>query len=430
MKIIILGGGITGLTAAYKLAARKHDVVLYEKQWEFGGLASGFKGKPSWDWSLERAYHHIFKGDSEILSLANETGFNTFFFQEPQTASLYKDGIDNYRTIPVDTPQDFLSIPYLSLPEKIRGAAVLAFLKVSPFLSLYEKHTAKEFLRKYMGERAWVVLWEQLFLKKFGDYAEKILTSFIWARIKKRTKGLGYARGGFQAFVDNLVVEGKERGAQLNEGRGVVGMEKTGRGFIVATVDEKNTLKTEEADIIISTLPTPTLIRVGKKVLPSKTLNGFNKLRYLSAVNLILESDTPLLEKIYWLNVCDGDLPIMGIVQHTNFIDNKYYGGKHLTYVANYVDDNSPLLRMKQEEAVSFFLPHLKRINPQFVPTGGYLFKAPFAQPIFEKEFLKNKPGFETEIPNFYIANLDMTYPYDRGTNYAVKLGLEVASLI
>ncbi len=49
---------------------------------------------------------------------------------------------------------------------------------------------------------------------------------------------------------------------------------------------------------------------------------------------------------------------------------------------------------------------------------------------IFDKEFLKNKPDFETPLKGFYIANLDMTYPYDRGTNYAVALGKKVVELL
>lgn len=68
--------------------------------------------------------------------------------------------------------------------------------------------------------------------------------------------------------------------------------------------------------------------------------------------------------------------------------------------------------------------------NSEFRIQNSFLFKAPFAQPIFDKKFVKNKPDFITPIKNFFIANLDMTYPYDRGINYAVKLGKEVAELI
>ena len=85
---------------------------------------------------------------------------------------------------------------------------------------------------------------------------------------------------------------------------------------------------------------------------------------------------------------------------------------------------------MNKEEALQFFLPYLQRINTkyQILNTKYYLFKAPWAQPIFDRDFIQNKPDFETPVKNFFIANLDMTYPYDRGTNYAVKLGRDVAS--
>jgi len=95
---------------------------------------------------------------------------------------------------------------------------------------------------------------------------------------------------------------------------------------------------------------------------------------------------------------------------------------------------------MENGELVDFVKPHLDKIfNFQFSPAKGgtkfkilnsYVFRSQFAQPIFDKEFLKNKPDFITPVKNFFIANLDMTYPYDRGTNYAVKLGKEITKMI
>ena len=87
---------------------------------------------------------------------------------------------------------------------------------------------------------------------------------------------------------------------------------------------------------------------------------------------------------------------------------------------------------MEGRELLKFISPYLKKINPNYslLTTDYYLFHGPFAQPIFDKEFIKNKPQFITPVKNFYIANLDMTYPYDRGTNYAVKLGRDVSNLI
>ncbi len=446
MKVAILGGGFTGLTASYYLAEKGHAVTLFEKEDVLGGLAAGFKRK-NWDWSLEKAVHHLFTNDHDIRNFAKEVRFKGIFFKAPTTASLYEDTRNklqeanskkqtrrhNYRKIPVDTPQDFLFFPLLSLTVKLRAALVLAFLKTSPFLSMYEKQTAEEFLKKSMGEQAWEVLWRELFRKKFGKYAGKILASFIWARIKKRTKKLGYIKGGFQRFISHTEEVVIRKGVVVRKNHLIRTIRSRHKNFEIAVLDiSKNQEREFSFDVIISTLPTPILRSIGKNVLPADYQEKLSKIEYQHAISLVVETKKPFFEKIYWANVCVPDNPIMGIFEHTNFMDPKHYGGNHLLYVGNYVDESDPRLRMTHDELVSYYVPHLKKINPKFQAPRSkfYSFKGPFAQPIFDKGFLKSKPDFKTPVENFYIANLDMTYPYDRGTNYAVALGKKVSELI
>lgn len=419
MKIAVLGGGLTGLTAAYHLSGRNHEVTLFEGNELLGGLASGFK-EVGWSWYLERTYHHIFSNDTDILDLAKEARLNKFYFTEPATVALYPQ--HNYRTYPVDTPQDFLLFPLLGLPDKLRAAAVLAFLKLSPFLSLFEKQTAREFLTNTMGGWVWSVLWEELFRKKFGKNAENILASFIWARIKKRTKKLGYPEGGFQSFVDALGERSKERGAIIKTQTIVKRVVRRGKGFEVDGAF---------FDVVISTLPTPIFLGVMGEMLPEAYSKQLSQIKYSHAVNLILETKEPFFKKEYWVNICDQKGPMMVLVQHTNFIDKKYYNQNNILYCANYVEKDHPLWTMSQEDIIKYHLPYIQKItgNDQTI-IKARVFKAPFAQPLFDREFPSHMPHFETPVKNLFIANLDMTYPYDRGTNYAVKLGKEVAGLV
>ena len=228
MKIAILGGGITGLTAAYCLAKKNHQVTLFEKEKVLGGLAVGFRNK-DWNWYLERAYHHLFANDYDILNFAKEIGFDKVFFRSPQTASLFNDKI----ILPLDTPFDLLKFPYLNIIDKFRAGIVIAFLKLSPFLSIYEKQTSEEFLKKTMGKSVWNVLWQQLFRGKYGDYAGIILAVFIWARIKKRTKALGYVEGGFQIFINFIEEQLKSLKVEMLKGYGVEEIKKRGDKFII-----------------------------------------------------------------------------------------------------------------------------------------------------------------------------------------------------
>jgi len=188
MKIAILGGGITGLTSAYYLAKDGHQVTILEKEKVLGGLASGFKSK-NWNWYLERAYHHLFANDYDILNFAKEIDFDKIYFRSPETSSLFGNEIrlrsssfdgqamkqsNNFSVYPLDTPLDLLKFPLLGFIDKLRAGLVILFLKLSPFLSMYKKMTSEEFLKKNMGIKVWNTLWQQLFRGKYGDYAENM----------------------------------------------------------------------------------------------------------------------------------------------------------------------------------------------------------------------------------------------------------------
>ena len=355
MRVAILGGGFTGMTAAYDLQKAGHKVTLFEKEPVLGGLAVGFR-QPNWEWYLERAYHHLFSNDTDILDFAKEIGFEKIFLNSPETASLYRIG-NNYRIITLDSPQSLMKFPFLTLPQKVRVGLTLAFLKASPFFSFYERQTAEQFLKKYMGEEAWNVLWQELFRKKFGKYAENILASFIWARIKKRTPDLAYITGGFQTLIDHIEMKIVKEGVEVKKGAMVEELRVKGEGFRVQGGDY---------DVVISTLPSLLMTKVAGDILPENYLNRFKKLQYLHAMVLILETKMPLLEKVYWLNISTAKLPVMGVIQHTNLVNKKHYGGNHLTYAANYVDMQNPLIKMSNDEVLNHYLPQLKQINPNF----------------------------------------------------------------
>ena len=66
MKVCIVGGGVAGMTTAYRLMQDGHEVSLYEASPYLGGLVRTFDVGGS---RLEAYYHHIFSTDTTIVKL-------------------------------------------------------------------------------------------------------------------------------------------------------------------------------------------------------------------------------------------------------------------------------------------------------------------------------------------------------------------------
>src|SRR5690606_21052567 len=153
----------------------------------------------------------------------------------------------------------------------------------------------------------------------------------------------------------------------------------------------------------------------------------------IGAVNMVLELTKPFLpNKVYWLSICDTQNPFLAVVEHTNFIDKKYYDNKHIVYVGNYLPHGHTYFSMKKEELLKEYDPYLQKLHAGYEKhiVNSYVFKEPFAQPIVTPGFSKQILDFETPLPHVFLANMQQVYPWDRGTNFAVAKGKEVASVI
>ena len=412
MKIAIIGAGFTGLTAALKLSEKGHNVTVFEKENKVGGLAVGFTHK-EWEWSLEKHYHHWFANDKYAISLIKEVGLGKdLFFQKPRTDIFLSDKI-----YPLNSALDILNLKPLSLASRFKLGAISLFLKtIPPQLAVnFEKTTAKKWIKRYYGEEIWKKVWKPLLNGKFGPFAETVNMAWFWARIYKRTFRLGYLSGGYQRLSEKIAEKIVQNGGEI----------KLGESF-----DPK---QVHDFDKVIVTTPLSVFVKMFPE-LPEDYKNKMNQIPHLHACNMLLITKEKFLPKSYWLNISDPDFPFVGVVQHTNFVDSKYYNGEHLTWLVNYLPPDHEFLKMEKNELFKKFLPYLKKINPDFSYQSSVisyeLFFGPFAQPVFPVNYSKIRPDFVTPIKNVYLANMDMVYPWDRGTNYAIEMGEKVAGLI
>lgn len=414
MRIAIIGAGFTGLAAGFRLSKKGHKVTIFEKDSFPGGLALGFEN-PRWQWPLEKHYHHWFTNDKSILSLAKEIGYEVLI-KRPKT-SVYVNG----NTYKLDSPYDVLKFPKLSLIQRLRMGLTIGLFKFNPFWKILEQYKISNFLPKMMGEKAYKLLWKPLLIKKFGPFANEVSLAWFWARIKKRTPKLSYPKGGFLEFANLIVSTIQRQGGKVLFKNAVekISLQKNAKVKVDRLIFDK----------VIVTLPTFLFVQITPQ-LPTGYKQKLLSLKGLGAINLLLRLKKPFLQdQTYWLNICDPKFPITAIVEHTNFMDKKYYNNEHLVYLGNYLPYNHPFMRMDKKNLLRKYDPLLRKINKKYKSNliETYLFSVPFAQPIIPINYSKLIPSFKTPLKNVYLANIQQVYPWDRGTNYAVELGEKAA---
>ena len=428
MKVAIIGAGFTGLSAAYHLARSGYDVSVFESNDYPGGLAAGFKPESlnteSWQWSLEHHYHHIFSSDKDIISWLQTLGLtSSLYFSKVKTSMRYQE-----KQFRLDSPLSLLACPALSVPAKVRTAATLAILKALPIWKQLEKYTTEDFLQRFMGNESWSVLWQPLMEDKFGQYSGKVNAAWFWARIQARTPQLGYFKGGFGQLAQDIVDRLQELHVRFFFSTDIRYVEQKHGQWQIERGDGSNSqfdcvLFTGSASLLTGLVPE----------LPEYYSNQIVKLKSLGARTLILELNKPFFtDGTYWLNVNERSWPFLAVVEHTNLVDPQFYNNKTILYVGKYHDLHDSIASYTKDQLFDLYQPYLEILSPGFSReiSGSWLFSAPFAQPVVEVNHSKFVPAMTTPLEGLFWSGMQHVYPWDRGTNFAVRLGKTVANVI
>lgn len=417
MKVGVIGGGLTGLTAAYELLKKGYKATVWESQPFWGGLAAAYEILPKV--FLERYYHHIFTSDTTIISLCKELGIGDRIASYPSKTSVFYNG----RVYPFGSIKDFLTFSPLGLIDRLRFGVVSLFLKLIQPPLFFETETAVTWLKKGYGQHAYEVVWEPLLKGKFSRYFDEVVMTWFWARVKKRTFNLIYPQGGFQTIVDALTRKIRQLGGELRLGAELRKMEMQTDGRWRAEDGRGG----PSYDRLISTTSLKTFVKMFPS-LPGDYIKNVESIAYLNAHMLILVLKNHLTSA-YWLNINDARFPFLALVEQDNLVGLGACGGKHLVYLGNYLPDGDLRLTLGEKQLLDLYEPYLKEINNSFDREWvekAVVFSAPFAQPVVARGYKDKIPPFRAPLPNLYLASMAQVYPWDRGTNYAVKLAQDL----
>lgn len=423
MNVAIIGAGATGLAAAFDLLKAGHRVTVFEASDKPGGLAMGFK-QPHWGWTVEKFYHHWFASDADLLKLADDIGVRgKVIYKRPTTVSYWNGGF-----YPLDSPVALLQFPGLPFLSRLQMGLAIGYLKylVSNGLSL-EGQTTHDWAQRWMGREGYRIVFEPLMQGKFGDALyRQVNMAWLWARLKSRTASLGTFEGGFQAFFDALAGKVSALGGQIKYNTRVEGLDSSDGWQVRA-----QGVGAEKFDRVLATT-SPRLLTKLAPQLPKDYLGALTDLKSIGAMVLVASLDRPLSPQgYYWHSLPKNEgFPYLAMCEHTNFVDAKHFGGDRIIYCGDYLPPTDPLFSASDAAIADLYFAQLPRFNPQFQRSwvkDFWVFREAYAQPVPLPNHSKHIPATRTPLPGLFFASMSQVYPWDRGTNYAVQIGRQVA---
>lgn len=425
--LIVVGGGITGLAAAYLAARAGVRVTVLEASDAVGGLLTTFEVGGN---RLESFYHHAFTHDVELLWLLGELGIENRMQFRRGTMGVYRGG----RTYPFNTPADLLRFPPMGLGDKMRFALSSLYLARMAQWRDYEGVPALDWFYRHAGRRATESLWEPLLRVKFGPYADKTPLAWMIGRLRQRANSrqgsqekLGYLQGSLHVLLEALLKALERKGVRVETGAQV--------SAVTVQNGELKVLQTAagpfEGDAFLFTIPTVHLAELMQPVSQPYAAQ-LRQIEYFGAVCTVLELSQPL-SSTYWLNIADPGLPFGGIIEHTNLVPAGEYQGRNLVYLSRYFATSDALAQMTPGAIQHLMLEGLKKIYPHLSEANilkVHVFSSRTAAVVCDLNFSRKVPASRAPFKRMYLAAMPHIYPDERSCNNSVRIAAEACQVM
>ena len=427
-KIVILGGGVASLGAAYHLVKNNLKPIIIEKGSGIGGLASSYRIS---NFHIERFYHHFFPTDTLVFDIAKKLGIkNKILWKNTKMGFYYKNTLYGFTT-----PFDIMLFKPLSIINRIKfGLQMLKIAKNNGDYGRLDNVGAKEWLIETFGSDIYEKIFRSMLEIKFAMSLDKASAAFVYGRLHARAKSrsknlvsekLGYMEGGYNELISSLYDKIKDN-SKILHGSEILEVLHDKYGYRIKIIRNSKT-EVIDAKYVINTLPLEIFAKIGKN-LPKGIESAIKKVKYQAVICATIGIKKKL-SGYYWINISSADLPFHGVIEHTNFIPASYYGGNNIIYLFNYLSPENKLWNMKEEEIKKIYLSGLFKMFPHIKDDDVLWFrlsKERYATPVFLKGYEENMKKIEN-FSNMYFAGSFKIYPYSRNVNNVIKTGIEAA---
>jgi len=416
-RVGVVGGGILGLTAAYRLLQAGAEVAVFERSTDLGGLVGAFDFDGH---RVDRFYHVILPTDHRVRGLAEELGLGDRFRFRPTGVGFYDDG----RLFSMNSLREFLTFPLLPPHDRLRLASFVLRCQLTSGHDQLDETPLGDWLRKHCGKRIVERLWRPLLDSKFDGRFDDLPATYLWARTRRMSKTrdsggrevMGWLEGGYETLIEALVGRIRELGGEVHAATAVdqiLGSNGSVQGLVV-----EGALR--PFDSVLCTLVPPLARRLLSADLAAHVPE--DHCRYLGVVCVLVRTSRSI-SPYYTLNITDRRIPLTTVVETTHVVDPDRAGG-HLLYVSKYVNRSHEDLQRDPDDVRADYLRHARTMFPALVEEvilGSVVQRAPAVEPV---HLLGGARRLPTMFPAPGLAMASTAHVYPEVVNGQAVLGV------
>jgi len=420
-SVLVLGGGLSGMAAAWALArAGIPEVTLVERGPELGGLAGTFERG---DHFYPLGYHHILHHDRTLLYMLDQLGALPRVRWRKIRMYFHLGG----RLYDLAAPGDFARFPMSPL-DKLRFVRLMlrSFAKVD--WRDWEGRGADELVDRWGGPGVREQIFERLSRLKFRLPCREVSAAWLGTRLYYRegSAPLGYIPGAnwTKVLCDGL--------AAALEATGVTVRRSCPVSAIRADQDRVRSVEladggTLSADVVISTLPT----EIYHAMVPGDASPELATIRYTAMISFVAAIRQRIEPEFYWMNLASLDRHACGIFLLDSL--NPTIGESDercVNFVSHLPGRDDPFFRRSDAELLADYREDFRAVfGLEFEPHWTHIARVPMYSPVFVRGY-RNPPVHSTSLSNVYFAGNYRTFPSVVSTGTAMASGFEAAEAI
>ncbi|MFO0754357.1 MAG: FAD-dependent oxidoreductase [Thermodesulfovibrionales bacterium] len=444
-SVVVAGGGLTGLAAAYSLTRAGIRTALFERDSEVGGLSrtvlhNGFR--------FDLGGHRFFTKNERVNALVREL-MRGELISVQRKSKIYMRG--TYFDYPL---RPFNALFGLGIPVSVRILADYCAERMKSLVRTPELVSLEDWVISRFGRTMFRIYFKEYSEKVWGLDCSRISVDWVAQRIR----GLSLAKAVRNAFfkfsgrdipslvdefeypalgigrISNRFREEIERGNPVFTGTGVERIHHSGSRVRSVEVRERGQTRRVETGHFLSSMPLPALVRSLDPPPPQAVLKAAERLRFRDLVVVAVMVDRTRVTDLTWLYLPERKIPFGRIHEPTNWSAEMAPGGKTLLVMEYFSTEGDSLWNERDDTLVRLTVEGLEKqgfIGREEV-IDSCVVRAPKAYPLFEvgyADLCKEIYAYLARFDNLHLAGRVGMFRY-YNMDHAIDSGLRTAEAV